>query len=29
MKIALRESGLYKVMQGLTSLEEVLGCTNE
>ena len=25
----LRESGLVKVMQGFTSLEEVLGCTNE
>jgi len=25
----LRESGLVKVMKGLTSLEEVLGCTNE
>ncbi|MFI4938768.1 MAG: type IV-A pilus assembly ATPase PilB [Burkholderiales bacterium] len=25
----LRESGLVKVKQGLTSLEEVLGCTNE
>ncbi|MDB5794562.1 MAG: pilB [Noviherbaspirillum sp.] len=25
----LRESGLMKVKQGLTSLEEVLGCTNE
>ncbi|HYD80836.1 MAG TPA: type IV-A pilus assembly ATPase PilB [Paucimonas sp.] len=25
----LRESGLLKVKQGLTSLEEVLGCTNE
>ena len=25
----LRRSGLQKVMQGLTSLEEVLGCTNE
>ena len=25
----LRESGLVKVRQGLTSLEEVLGCTNE
>lgn len=25
----LRESGLIKVKQGLTSLEEVLGCTNE
>lgn len=25
----LRESGLIKVRQGLTSLEEVLGCTNE
>jgi type IV pilus assembly protein PilB len=24
----LREAGLVKVMQGLTSLEEVLGCTN-
>jgi type IV pilus assembly protein PilB len=24
----LRESGLMKVKQGLTSLEEVLGCTN-
>ncbi|MGZ3184465.1 MAG: type IV-A pilus assembly ATPase PilB [Telluria sp.] len=26
---SLRRSGLMKVMQGLTSLEEVLGCTNE
>jgi type IV pilus assembly protein PilB len=26
---SLRESGLLKVKQGLTSLEEVLGCTNE
>jgi len=25
----LREAGLLKVKQGLTSLEEVLGCTNE
>jgi type IV pilus assembly protein PilB len=25
----LRESGLLKVRQGMTSLEEVLGCTNE
>jgi type IV pilus assembly protein PilB len=25
----LRGSGLVKVKQGLTSLEEVLGCTNE
>jgi type IV pilus assembly protein PilB len=25
----LRESGLVKVKQGMTSLEEVLGCTNE
>jgi type IV pilus assembly protein PilB len=25
----LRESGLMKVRQGLTSLEEILGCTNE
>jgi len=25
----LRESGLQKVKQGMTSLEEVLGCTNE
>jgi type IV pilus assembly protein PilB len=25
----LRQSGLQKVKQGLTSLEEVLGCTNE
>jgi len=25
----LRESGLLKVKQGLTSLEEILGCTNE
>ncbi len=25
----LRESGLVKVRQGLTSLEEILGCTNE
>jgi type IV pilus assembly protein PilB len=25
----LRRSGLMKVRQGLTSLEEVLGCTNE
>jgi type IV pilus assembly protein PilB len=24
----LRESGLLKVKQGMTSLEEVLGCTN-
>jgi type IV pilus assembly protein PilB len=24
----LRQSGLYKVKQGLTSLEEILGCTN-
>ncbi len=26
---SLRESGLMKVRQGLTSLEEILGCTNE
>jgi type IV pilus assembly protein PilB len=26
---SLRRSGLMKVRQGLTSLEEVLGCTNE
>ncbi len=26
---SLRESGLVKVKQGLTSLEEILGCTNE
>ncbi|MDN4036174.1 type IV-A pilus assembly ATPase PilB [Massilia sp. YIM B02443] len=26
---SLRRSGLMKVMQGMTSLEEVLGCTNE
>ncbi|MDB5806183.1 MAG: pilB, partial [Betaproteobacteria bacterium] len=26
---SLRESGLVKVRQGMTSLEEVLGCTNE
>ena len=26
---SLRESGLHKVRTGLTSLEEVLGCTNE
>jgi type IV pilus assembly protein PilB len=26
---SLRQSGLQKVRQGLTSLEEVLGCTNE
>ena len=26
---SLRESGLHKVKQGVTSLEEVLGCTNE
>ena len=26
---SLREAGLVKVKQGLTSLEEVLGCTNE
>jgi len=26
---SLRQSGLLKVKQGLTSLEEVLGCTNE
>ena len=25
----LRQSGLLKVRQGVTSLEEVLGCTNE
>ena len=25
----LRRSGLIKVKQGMTSLEEVLGCTNE
>ncbi|MFN7570096.1 MAG: type IV-A pilus assembly ATPase PilB [Betaproteobacteria bacterium] len=27
--IGLRQSGLFKVRQGLTSLEEVLGCTND
>jgi type IV pilus assembly protein PilB len=27
--LTLREAGLQKVKQGLTSLEEVLGCTNE
>jgi type IV pilus assembly protein PilB len=26
---SLRQSGLHKVKQGVTSLEEVLGCTNE
>jgi type IV pilus assembly protein PilB len=26
---SLRQSGLWKVRQGVTSLEEVLGCTNE
>jgi type IV pilus assembly protein PilB len=26
---SLRQAGLAKVRQGLTSLEEVLGCTNE
>jgi type IV pilus assembly protein PilB len=26
---SLRVSGLYKVKMGLTSLEEVLACTNE
>ena len=26
---SLRQSGLHKVRQGLTSLEEVLACTNE
>ena len=26
---SLRQSGLHKVKLGLTSLEEVLGCTNE
>jgi type IV pilus assembly protein PilB len=26
---SLRRSGLMKVRQGMTSLEEVLGCTNE
>ena len=26
---SLRQSGLFKVKQGMTSLEEVLGCTNE
>ena len=26
---SLRQSGLNKVKLGLTSLEEVLGCTNE
>ena len=25
----LRQSGLHKVKLGVTSLEEVLGCTNE
>jgi type IV pilus assembly protein PilB len=25
----LRQSGLYKVKLGVTSLEEVLGCTND
>jgi type IV pilus assembly protein PilB len=25
----LRRSGLMKVKQGMTSIEEVLGCTNE
>ena len=27
--LSLRQSGLRKVMQGITSLEEVLGVTNE
>jgi type IV pilus assembly protein PilB len=26
---SLRESGLHKVKLGITSVEEVLGCTNE
>ena len=26
--LTLREAGLLKVRQGLTSLEEILGCTN-
>ena len=26
---SLRESGLAKVKQGITSMDEVLGCTNE
>ena len=26
---SLRQSGLHKVKLGVTSLEEVLGCTNE
>jgi type IV pilus assembly protein PilB len=26
---SLRESGLHKVKLGITSLEEVLGCTND
>jgi type IV pilus assembly protein PilB len=26
---SLRQSGLHKVRMGMTSLEEVLGCTNE
>jgi type IV pilus assembly protein PilB len=26
---SLRKSGLHKVKLGVTSLEEVLGCTNE
>ncbi len=26
---ALRRSGLFKVKQGLTTVDEVLGCTNE
>jgi type IV pilus assembly protein PilB len=26
---SLRQSGLHKVRLGVTSLEEVLGCTNE
>ena len=26
---SLRRSGLLKVRQGMTSIEEVLGCTNE
>ena len=26
---SLRQAGLVKVRQGMTSLEEVLGCTNE
>ena len=27
--LGLRRAGLKKVRQGITSLEEVLGCTNE